>query len=279
MAGSAHWPRQELLDLFATYFGRAGVEDVVAKLQLRERGSFNAPEKILIVLFESRAGSNFLGQLLSGTGWFNEIGESFAPHTLAKIRERYALTNLHEAAQWIIDHRGTPHAFGLKAGFYVLAAAADLGFLSDVIDRAQFVLLRRRDRVAQAVSKFKGRLSGQMHSLQTARRTLNDDDYDGNAIAAHLHTIVRIEADLADLVDRLGKSAPIVHYEDICADPVAHVTMICARMGLDVPADYNPNSKVRLSVLRDDLSARWARRFRAEHPELRGIAGPESPAS
>lgn len=256
--------REGLLDLLASYFprGHERVREIAAELDFQRHGGFAAPKTILIILFASRAGSNYFGQLLSSTGWFREVGESFKPGQLTKIRNRFGLRDLHEAAQWMIDNRGTRQAFGIKAGFEVLTAAAELGFLSEVLDRAQFILLRRHDRVAQAVSLVKGRLSGQMHSRQAARRQLTNRDYDKHAIARVVHQIERRERDFAEIVQKLGKAAPVVHYEEVCARPQEHVAMVCHRLGLGMPPDYTPH--VRLSVLRDELSEQWAHRFRSE---------------
>lgn len=268
MARQGAQSREQLLDLFASYFGQAEIRDVADRLQTGRPGGFTTPKTILIVLFASRSGSNYFGQLLCGTGWFNEIGESFAPHQLVRIREQHGLRDVHEAAQWMIDNRGTPAAFGFKAGFHVLAGAAAVGLLPEIIDRAQFVLLRRRDRVAQAVSRVKGKMSGQMHSLQAPGRPLTEADYDADAIEAHLRRTIQADSDLADLARTLGKSAPLFYYEDICADPEAEVRRACGLVGLPVASDYDPSSKVRLSVLRDEVSALWAERFRKERPEL-----------
>jgi LPS sulfotransferase NodH len=182
---------------------------------------------------------------------------------LTKIRDRYALRDHHQAAQWMIDNRGTPQAFGIKAGFYVLTAAAELGFLPEVMSRAQFVLLRRHDRVAQAVSLVKGKLSGQIHSRQMPKRELIESDYDPEAIAVEVNRIAERECQFVDLMTKLGKTAPVVYYEDICDRPLDHVAEICDLMGLPIPSMFEP--KVRLSILRNDLSAQWVQRFRAEH--------------
>ena len=265
MSGLPH-SREELLGLFADYVGEEYVEDVVKQLGEVRRDGFRIPDKVLIVLFASRSGSNYLGQLLSSTGWFREIGESFAPHQLKKIRERYGLADVHDAAQWMIDNRGTPEAFGFKAGFAVLLAAAELGVLPELIDRAQLILLRRRDRVAQAISLVKSQLTGRTHSGQQLKVEVSDRDYDADAIAFQHWLIGERDAQFADLAAKLEKQAPTFYYEDICAAPLEHVTRACDLLGLEVPADYRPN--VRVEILRDDLSARWAERFRSE----RGVA-------
>jgi LPS sulfotransferase NodH len=169
---------------------------------------------------------------------------------------------LHEAAQWMIDNRGTPDAFGFKAGFAVLMAAAELGVLSEMLDRSTIVLLRRRDRLAQAVSLVKSQLSGRTHSGQQVKRELSDADYDADAIAFQLWVIEERERQFADLAGKLCKEPSLLFYEDICTRPAEHVAAICQSMGLDFPEDYQPN--VRVQILRDELSGRWIERFRAE---------------
>ena len=258
--------REELLDLCIHYFGEERVRKIQKDLAIPRFGGFRSPKNILIMLFPSRAGSNYFGQLLCSTGWFNEIAESFNPGQVEKVRAKYDLGDSHEALQWMIDNRGTPHGFGFKAGFFVLTAAAQSGFLSEVIDRAHVILLRRRDHVAQAVSLQKGKLGGKMHTLQEGKRELTDDDYDGKALLSEVHNIERTEQRLAELAAVLGKNAPVFYYEDICADPVRQVTAVMDHMGLEMPWNYAPR-KVRLDVLRDGLSKRWSDRFREENPQ------------
>jgi LPS sulfotransferase NodH len=260
--------REELLELCTEYFGVERVQKIQAALGMTRYGGFRSPKHILIVLFPSRSGSNYFGQLLSSTGWFNEIAESFNPGQVIKMKQLKGVEgDSHDALQYMIDYRGTPHAFGFKAGFFVLTAAAECGFLSEVIDRAHVVLLRRRDRIAQAVSLQKGKLGARMHTLQAGGRELTDDDYDAEALLREVRNIAVTEQNLADCAERLGKKAPLFYYEDICEDPVGHVTAVCDLMGLEMPWHYAPR-KVRLNVLRDDLSQRWIDRFRNEHPDV-----------
>jgi LPS sulfotransferase NodH len=257
--------REQLLTLLARYTDEDRVRQIVNELGGVRPTPFRVPDTVLVILFASRSGSNYLGQLLSSSGWFNEIGESFRPSQLSKIRDRYGLKDMHDAAQWMIDHRGTPDAFGIKAGFRVLIAATELGFLSQVVDRAEFVLLRRRDRLAQAVSLFKSKLSGRTHTGQPDRRPITEGDYDSDAIAFELAAISEVETQFADLANQLGKAAPVVYYEDVCANPQAHVAEICAQLGLPMPDDYVP--EIRVGILRDGLSDRWIERFRGERPD------------
>lgn len=257
--------RDALLQLFTDYVGPEYVQSVRNEVRSGRHGGFLFPARTLLILFASRSGSNFLAQLLCSTGWFAEINESFRPSQLKKIAERHGLPDCHAAAQWMIDRRGTAHAFGLKAGFATLIAAAELGALSELLETGHVVLLRRRDRLGQAISLVRSRLAGRTHSGQQERREVTDADYDREAIAFQLDLIGEREQQFEDMAKRFGKDASVVHYEDVCSDPQRHVAAICESMGLPFPENYVP--EVRVQILRDDLSERWAKRFRSEPRE------------
>ena len=257
--------REEILALLAAYMGEEQVAKLGEAMPLRQAGSLRAPEKILFILFASRAGSSYAGRLLANTPHFRYVAEAFKPIHLEEVRRREGFAWDDEAAQWMIDNWGSERAFGMKAGFKVLAGAAHLGFLPDVVERAQFVLLRRRDRIAQAVSLFKGNISGRMHSVQKGGREVSADEYDAEAIAHNVAHIARNERYFEEIVGRLGKEAPTLYYEDICAAPRAFVERICRLLDLPPPAEFS--SEVDLEVMRDDVSREWIERFREEHPE------------
>lgn len=257
--------RADLLALVARYIGPERMAATAAALGDVPARPLDAPPKIVAILFASRSGSSYAGRLLANTPYFNQVGENFAPDQLAAIADRRSLPDCHSAAQWMIGHRGTSQAFGYKAGFSVLAAAAYLGFLDRTLARTQFVLLRRRDRVAQAVSLTKAERSGRFHSNQKAGRPVAVSDYDGAAIARNIDRIARNERDLADFVAKVGKDAPTVFYEDICADPAAFAGSVCSLLGLSVPEALATD--VDLEILRDTVSEQWAARFREERPD------------
>ena len=266
LPGGAVRSREALLRLLAGYVGEERAAEIGDELDCGPAAGLRAPPAILCILFASRSGSNYAGRLLSNTPYFGEIAESFRPRQLEAVREREGLADCAAAAQWMIDNRGTPHAFGFKAGFNVLIGAAHLGVFPELLDRTSFLLLRRRDRVAQAVSLLKGELGGPMNTRQGEFREIGSGEYDAEAIADNVGRIRRNEAQLEDFAARLGQSAPLVHYEDICADPRGFVAETCRMLDLEPPAQLD--IEVDLGVVRDEVSAEWCERFRAERPEF-----------
>ena len=220
----------------------------------------DAPDHLLLILFASRCGSSYAGQLLANTPHFRQVREAFNVEQLAQIRSTHSLADDGEAARWMIANHGTHQAFAAKCGQPGLISAWHLGYLEAVFDRSKCLVLERHDRVAQAISLFRAELSGRFHSPQTAAREVQRDDYDREKIAI-FHTVIdRAYEAIHRFLALTGKSYRTVYYEDICADPEAFVRDTCADMDLPMPATFD--AEVRLEVLRDELSAEWIERFK-----------------
>ena len=256
---------EALLALLGSHVSKRRVPEIAEKLALPERPRLTAPPRVLVILFASRAGSSYAGRLLANTPYFNEVTESFRPGHLDIYRERHGLPDTAATAQWAIDTHGTREAFALKGGFSQLIAGTLLGLWPEALDRTKFLLLERRDKVAQAVSLFKAQESGRFHSVQPEGAALTEEDYDAEKIGFHLEHIARNHRRFARLLDQLDRPRRTVIYEDICADPARFVRETCEWIGL--PAPENVETETDLEPLRDELSEAWIARFRKERPE------------
>lgn len=226
----------------------------------QERANYpEVPDKVLMILFASRAGSTYAGHLLANTPYFQRVAESFNSVQLGKIRQEHCLSDDAQALRRMIADRGTPQAFAAKCGEPGLISAWKLGFLDAVIDRANFIMLKRRDILAQAVSLFRAELTGRFHSPQKATREVRVEDYDREKIATHLMIIEQVYGSLTAFLEQSGTAYRTVYYEDICADPADFVTETCADLGLAPPSEID--CQVRLKVLRDAVNEEWMNRF------------------
>ncbi|MEM8695926.1 MAG: Stf0 family sulfotransferase [Pseudomonadota bacterium] len=264
--GDRHWSRDALLRLFAEYLGDERIEELADKLAPIGDRPLELPPRFLAIVFASRSGSTYVSRLLSNTDWFVDFNESLNPEQLVAIRQRYDFADNRQSVQWMLDNRGTQEAFGYKFGFFGMVTAAHLGFLTETLPQTQFIRLVRRDRVAQAISLLRAKLSGRLHSIHPEGKTVSLEDYDAEKIAANVKHVARNEKWFGEILDRLGKPAPIFVYEDICADPEGFVAEICAL--LDLPAPEVFEAEVDLEILRDEISDAWAARFRDERPDI-----------
>ncbi|NNC73381.1 MAG: hypothetical protein HKN78_10980 [Sphingomonadaceae bacterium] len=224
-------------------------------------GFDDLPPTIVLLLFSSRSGSTYASRLLAKTPHFNSIREAFNPEQLSILRNRHGLKNDAEAALWSIDKYRTQHAFAAKCGLPGLASAYHVGFLEAVIDRACFIAVKRRDRVAQAVSIVKAELSGRFHSNAEAKLVVTANQYDRERIGQWHDVIERSDNALESFTAAIGRPAPVFWYEDICDDPAGFVDAAVEAAGLS-PAPLT-DADVGLNILRDEINAEWVARYKA----------------
>ena len=219
------------------------------------------PERMLLILFASRAGSTYAARLLAKTPHFNEVREAFNVRPLSRRRLEEGLADDAEAARRSVAAFATGDAFAAKCGVPGLIGAHLTGFLTASWSRLSLVMLKRRDVLAQAVSIYRAQLSGQFHSPQRIQYEVKEADYDRANIARFIKVIERAYEQLERFVELGGKRAPVFYYEDICDDPRAFVEMVCSYIDLPAPTEFDP--KVNVKILRDDINKAWIERFRA----------------
>lgn len=221
----------------------------------------DAPPCIFVLLFNSRAGSTYAGRLLSNTPQFEHVSESFNVGQLAAIRERYDYPDDSRALRWMIEDRGTDQAFGVKSGPAGIAAATFTGFLPQLLERTQFIMLERRDKLAQAVSKYKLTLTNVAQTTDgPPERIVVSKDYDRAAIDAQLDAIERGNRRLRDFVSAIGAEAPTFYYEDVCASPKTFVNDVLALLGFEPVQTFDTETDVQ--KIGDAINAEWIERYR-----------------
>lgn len=218
------------------------------------------PAVNLIMLFTSRSGSTYAARLLANTAHFGAVREAFNPATLKFNRQRHCLSDDAAAARWAVDRWRSDQAFGAKCGLPGIVGALHTGFLEAAWARTQFIVLRRRDTVLQAISLVKANMSGQFHSTASAKRELQVEDYDRAAISQAMATIEKAEQRLLHFAAALPKDVPGFWYEDICEAPRDFVHAVCKTIDLDI--DASPSTEVDVAKMHDSLSDDWSRRYR-----------------
>lgn len=220
--------------------------------------------RMLIMLFAARAGSSYAGSLIGNLPWFGTFTESLNPRTLERVRARYELADHVQALQRILDWRGK-EMFGFRCTPIGFASAISIGLMAQFRERAVFLILRRRDIAAQAVSMVLAHQTGQFHSFQPRSGEVSVDDYDFAAIDDRRKTIESIYARHEVVLAALGARAPTFYYEDITADPCGFLAGVCDYLGLAVPGA--PVIETRVEKLPNAINAEWIRCYAHDREE------------
>ncbi len=158
-----------------------------------------------------------------------------------------------------------------------LPGLEDLSFnerLSAVFPRLKIIFMRRRDKVAQAVSLWK--------AIQTQRwRTDSESDledidvaeapnseYDYAAIEYLLNELHRWDARWEDWFHATGRDPIRIFYDEFTVSRAATIGRVLDALGIDPPA---PEGKGPMQRQADDLSKDWVARFRADREQRQQI--------
>ncbi len=154
--------------------------------------------------------------------------------------------------------------FGFKAGGDAIAIAERSGLVDAYLRELRFILLRRRDLVAQAVSIVKAKVTGRFHSTQTEKRPAEPSDYSRSEILRKMRIILNGVRRLDAYARGAGRPFRIAFYEDFENGDFAAIESLCDALGLPRRAEIAPEARRAVERIGDHVNAQWCERFRAE---------------
>ncbi|MGJ8537417.1 MAG: Stf0 family sulfotransferase, partial [Parasphingopyxis sp.] len=166
----------------------------------------------------------------------------------------------NEVVQRILHERAGA-VFASKCTRDSLITAAFLGILDQFLDHITFLIIDRRDKVAQAVSFHKARVGGRFHSSQAEQRPVSPNDFDFDEIYRFYRRFHDISEKFDSLGDAFGRPLQRFWYEDFTEDPLAFIEAVTCALGFEVTQDFRAEAQVK--KLGDAINDEWAERFRA----------------
>lgn len=125
---------------------------------------FKGVEKKVCFLFMSRVGSTFLSEKLNRTRVVGTIHEHMNIYHIARYCEQHKLTSIEAYLTHIVQETKTPNGvYAFKAQLEALVPWAQVAELPDHVQDWYWVTIHRRDRVSQAVSLARAKLTGRWH--------------------------------------------------------------------------------------------------------------------
>ncbi len=208
--------------------------------------------------FTNRSGSNFVANCLMSTGNFGDISECFNAPIVVNQSRKLGCTSFPEYCAVVKRKKaGQGEAFAAKLGWNQLVFLRRIGMLDSIFADPRYVLVRRRDLVAQAVSKS--------IAVQTRRFKSSHPDkgiepkYDFRDIAATIRSITTSNGIFMEFFAVTGTPYFEIVYEDFVADPAAHTDRLCRWLSL--PVTTMDDEKINLRVQRNEINEAFRRRF------------------
>jgi len=212
------------------------------------------PHQSYFVCATPRCGSWLLCGLLASTGVAGRPHEWFWRDTRKSLEHTWGVRNAEEYVELVLSAGSTPNG--------VFGAKVMLGTLPDLssFPRPRFVWLRRRDRVAQAVSFATAAQTGYWHSWNPKPRA--QPSYRFDAIDALAREIAELEAGWKRWFDGEGLEPLEVVYEKLVANPQAETRRVLDFLSLELPPDVSVRPLTLAAS--DGIRQEWAERYREE---------------
>ncbi|RAZ92872.1 hypothetical protein DPM33_03155 [Mesorhizobium hawassense] len=211
-----------------------------------------------------RSGSNFLSQLLSSTGQLGRPLEYFNGPGRRYFDDPDYPDDRNAQIEKILTMGATPNGiYGLKIFAYQNDWVEDEIEWTARLPNLQFIFLRRRDILGQAISWARALQTGQYRHGQTST---GEAAFDGQAILDRLRAIAIEYARWEMYFARNEIAALPVVYEDVANAPQQAVDSIAGLFNLHhVRADAR---QVSVILQRDESTEKWRRRFVEEFGNL-----------
>ena len=237
-------------------FAPARIDDIRGRMGAIRTAPWPDIEGCLAVLFTSRSGSTYLARELECVFDIGRMREALNP---AQVRGR-------AAAEIVAERQNAWFAF--KAGVLGVIAGELYGFFNAYLEKTAFILLARRDIVAQAISLEKAMQTGQWHSTGAPPRAAV---YDHVKIANSVRNIAVGVEQLRAYAIRSGRPWRTLIYEDFAESDLNPALAACEALGAPRREAGSKIRPRRVERLGDGTNEAWGARFHADmNPATRG---------
>ena len=238
----SRWPRLEAFSHFQ-------VEDVHARLGSIPTGKWPELAGCFVILFTARTGSTFLCRELEHLFDIGKMGEFLNP---AQLRGRPVSS---------IVERRVNSWFAFKAGAQGIISAELTGLFETYIDKSVFILLVRRDVVAQAVSLVKAAQTSQWHLYDQAERK---PVYDEGAISRSIRKILARANELREYAELTGRPRVTLVYEDFANSDFNPAIAAAQSLGVPFRTSGEGDEHRPVERMSDSTNTEWQDRYTAK---------------
>lgn len=195
--------------------------------------------EMLLICMTPRSGSQYLGSLLrdNGLGLAHEHFR-YTGGAIEEIAQQFGLETFEDFVRNRIEKNiAVGNVFSAKADWMQFLPLYYLGAYEYYFKAAHYIYLTRRDRLAQAISRYIATESRYFHTTYVDRKAAVASvgfSYDG--IKFHLDHILALENAWERFFLAEGIQPLRIYYEDLASDPAAILRSIFSHLGRECPS-------------------------------------------
>lgn len=216
------------------------------------------PARTVIIGSTGRSGSHMLGHYMRDTGAFGFPLEYLHPGNIREWRKILGTSSVTDTLTELQRRRTSPNGvFGIKIHYWQMRAVGGFSAIQEILSRPVFVLIRRRNVLAQAVSFAIAQQTGVWIEGQKAT---GEAAYDAGLIDKCLRSILMDTAAWQYTLSVSGARWMEVVFEEVISDPALTVKEIASFSGVELDDEILPKAP-STKPQRTSISDEWARKF------------------
>lgn len=198
-------------------------------MHFNEKNFSDLNRKILFVCFTNRCGSNVVCEHLGKSKKFNIGGENLNHDAVINNSKRLNFTSFSEYFDWLLNvQSGKKEYFVVKTSWQQLYFLKKYGYLNDQFDKLDFLVLKRKDILSQAISYSVALQNGAWTSLQSKKDV--EIKYDRKTILAFLKGVLESYPKFEYLFYIKQWSFLQMIYEDYCSNPKVKIESLIEKI-------------------------------------------------
>ena len=229
---------------------RSQIDEIRARMEPIPMVAWPRVAGCLVLLFTARSGSTFLSRELECQFDVGFMRESLNPPPFTGKTADEAIRGRKD--RW----------FAVKAGVPGVICGELNGFFSAYLAKSCFLLLGRRDIVAQAVSRVKADQTGKWHA---GDRQVGEAVYDGERIATNVRRLAESYGQLRAWLVATRRPWRGVVYESFAHGEFDGLLGACQSAG--APRLSEEKRRHAVEKVGDETNRGWIERFQSEMPE------------
>lgn len=248
--------------------------------QFSEAHDFPPPEKetrTLVLAFTARCGSHMLGHTLHETGRFGFPLEYLNGGNLAEWKRRLGTSGPTDTIAALRTRRTSPNGiFSIKLHYAHCRMLGGTDAMNALFPNARYLLLRRSDVLAQAVSYAKAKQTGVWINGQ---EPTGEPAYDEALIDRCLHRVLRETEAWRYLLSTERLPFRELCFEQILEDVPGTIRSIASFLDVPLP-DADVPDQPPTTRQRSRINQEWMDRFRrSRNNDLLPVEDPTQPSS
>ena len=229
------------------------IEKLYGSLKVSPSATLLASE-VCIMLFTNRSGSSLVCDYLRATEKLSGMGEPLNYPLVLERSSKHDISSFEDYMKWLMTHVHEPGTlFGMKASADQALMLLRSGVIPNCFANVRWMVVKRRDILAQAVSHSIAAQTNQWASFHDGNR--RDPKYSYRGIKSHVLGVVEDNQRIDDFCFQLGIEPIEVTYEDFLGDPEGNTVELTRQLGV---ADASVN---RSHLKREKQAGTFNREF------------------